>query len=78
MKNGSVALLGDSKMNIFSCEDLALERGDTLCWFIICYINLLLLSESQDNNFDVYYLKKIWINLYGKTVKPVYKEHQWN
>lgn len=78
MKNGSVALLGDSKKNIFSCEDLALERGDTLWWFIICYINLLLLSESRDNNFDVYYLKKIWINFYEKTVKPVYKEHQLN
>ena len=29
-ENGSVALLAHSKKNIFSCEDQALERGDTL------------------------------------------------
>ena len=78
MKNGSVALPGDSKKYIFSCEDQTPGRGDTLWSFIICDMNLLPLSESPDNNVDVYYLKNICINLYEKTVKPVYKEYQWN
>lgn len=54
--NGSAALLGDSKKNI-CWEDPALERGDTLRTFIICGMDLLVLSGSPDNNFDVYDLK---------------------
>lgn len=53
--DGSAALLGDSK-NI-CWEDLALERGDTLRTFIIYGMDLLVLSGSPDNNFDVYDLK---------------------